>query len=68
MSRALKATSYAAGPFGLRLSFKLGPETVHVTMPLSRVELMDLAKSALHAATELRVAGFEERQRPGEEW
>ena len=68
MSRALKATSWAAGPFGLRQTFRLGSELVSVTSAMSRAELMDLAKVVLHAATELRMAGYEEHQRPGEEY
>lgn len=68
MSRALRATSWAAGPFGLRQTVQVGPEVVSVTSAMSRAELMDLAKVVLHAATELRMAGFEAHQRPGEEY
>ena len=66
--RALRGRHYAVGAFGLRSTFQLGAETVHVDQPLTRHQLRDLAMRALKADAELARAGFGEDDLPGEGW
>lgn len=66
--RTLRGKHHAVGSFGLRSTFTLGSETVHVDQPLTRHQLRDLAMRALRADAELAREGFGEHDIPGEGW